>query len=145
MGKVADPHQEVRDIAVDRAANSGSTQIDLRLRHLLLRCFEGGFRLHRGTGKGLLFLRSGREIREPLSPLGLHLLDLARIGGPLLRLRRVDAQRNLKVERIDHVKHVAFMNVLIVADPQFRDLAGDLRRHARDLHAHAPIFASTAP
>jgi hypothetical protein len=62
VGEIADPHQEVRDIAIDRAANLGSTQIGLCLRHLLLRCFERGFRLDRGAGIGLLFLRGGREI-----------------------------------------------------------------------------------
>ena len=31
------------------------------------------------------------------------------------------------------------MNVLIVADPQFGDLAGNLRRDACDLHAHATV------
>ena len=138
MGKIADPHQEVRDIAIDGAANLGSTQIDLRLRHLLLRRFERGFRLDRGAGEGLLFLRGGREIREPLSPLGLHLLDL-QIGGLLPQLRPVFLQRHLKVERIDHVEHVALVNVLIVADPEFYDLAGDLRRNACDLHAHAAV------
>ena len=138
MGKIADPHQEVRDVAIDWAANLGSAQIDLCLRHLLLRCFERGFRLHRGAGEGLLFLRGGREIREPLSPLGLRLLDL-QISRLLPQLGPIFLQRHFKVERIDHVEHVAFVNVLIVADPEFYDLAGDLRRNACDLHADAAV------
>jgi hypothetical protein len=32
-------------------------------------------------------------------------------------------RRDLEVERVDHVEHVALVNVLIVADAEFGDLA----------------------
>ena len=94
MGVVADPHLQVRYIAVDRAANPGSAQIDLRLCFLLLGGFEGGFGLHRGARKDLLLLWGGREIRKALPPLGLYFFDL-QISSPLLDLRFGDAQRDL--------------------------------------------------
>src|SRR5262245_59012037 len=86
MRKVAGPHQKVGDIAIDRAANLGSAQVDLRLRYLLLRSVESSLCVDRGAGKDLLFLRGSRQARQPLPPLGLNLLDL-QIGGPLLCLR----------------------------------------------------------
>ena len=75
-------------IAIDWAANLGPTQIDLRLRHLLLRGLEGGLRLNRGAGIGLLLLWGGRKARQSLPPFGLNLLDL-QIGRLLLQLRPI--------------------------------------------------------
>jgi hypothetical protein len=68
----------------------------------------------------------------------MYLLDL-QIGRLLLQLRPIGSQRHLEVEWIDHIQHVTLVNVLIVADPQFRDLARNLRRYACDLHAHHSI------
>ena len=73
-----------------------------------------------------------------LAPDGLHLFYL-QIGRLLLQLRLVAQQGRLEVEGIDQIEHVALVDILVVANPQFRDLARNLRRHARDLHAHPAV------
>ncbi len=68
----------------------------------------------------------------------LHLLDLL-IGGFLAQLRLARVQRHLKIEGIDDVEHVALVNILVVDDPNFRDLARHLGRDPCDLHANAAV------
>ena len=48
---VADPHQKVGDVAIDRTEDLGPPQIELGLCDLLLRGVEGGLCLNRGAGK----------------------------------------------------------------------------------------------
>ncbi len=73
-----------------------------------------------------------------LPTLRLHSPDL-QIGCLLAQLRLTRVERYLEVERIDDVEDVALVNILIVDNPEFRDLPGYLRRNARDLHAHAAV------
>ena len=56
-----------------------------------------------------------------LAPFGLNPLYL-QIRRLLLQQRLVRSQRDLEVERIDHVKHVALANELVVGDAQLHDL-----------------------
>jgi hypothetical protein len=77
-------------------------------------------------------------IGEVHAALRLHSLDL-QIGGFLTQLRLARVERHLKIEGIDDVEHVALVNVLVVNDPDFRDLPRHLGRDARDLHADAAV------
>ena len=75
---------------------------------------------------------------EVLPALCLHPLHL-QIGGFLAQLRLGGVKRHLKIEGIDDVEHVAFVNVLVVDDPDFGDLPRYLRRDVRDLHPNAAV------
>ena len=97
-------------------------QIDLRLRHLLLRGFEGGLRLDRGAGEGLLFLRGGARSESRCRRSDCTCLT-CRSAAFCRDWALSSLQRHFEVEWIDHVEHVALVNILIVADLEFRDLA----------------------
>ena len=138
MREVADAHQQVRDIAVHRAANLRAFQVYFRLGELLLGRLEGRFGLDRRPGEDLLFLRAGRDARQVLPALGLDLLDL-QIGGLLRHDRLVRLDGNREIERVDHVQYVALVDELVVGHPKLDDAARHLRRHAGDLNAHAAV------
>src|ERR1700681_1271619 len=53
MRKIADPHKQVRDIAVLRAAHLSSLKVNLRLSELLLSGIERSLRLNGIAGIGL--------------------------------------------------------------------------------------------
>ena len=73
-----------------------------------------------------------------LPALCLHPLHLE-IGSFLAQLRLGGVKRHLKIEGVDDVEHVAFVNVLVVDDPDFGDLPRYLRRHVRDLHPNTAV------
>ena len=73
-----------------------------------------------------------------LPALRLHLLDL-QVGGFLAQLRLAGVERHLEIEGIDDVEHISLVNILVVDDPNFRDLPRHLRRDSRDLHANRAV------
>src|SRR6202161_1671610 len=56
MRKIADPHKQIRDIAVHGAPHLGPSKVNLRLSELLLSGIERGLRLNGIAGIGLLLL-----------------------------------------------------------------------------------------
>ena len=118
---VADPHQEVRDVAVDGRTNLRPLQIDIGLRKCCFGARKGSLRHLRIAVEHLLLLNRGGQRRKNRPPGVLRFLD-CEVSLTIQDVRFRVVQRDFEIKFFDDVEYIALMDVLVVEGSHLNDL-----------------------
>ncbi len=134
---VAGTQPQVSDIAIDRRADSRAGEIEFGEVQSRQRCLIGGAR-HRSRTSCLLNIFLGHDIAELAAPPRRRLANepILTLGFDVGFGRRQCESIPL---RVDHIKNVTPMDILVINDRDGTDSTGDFRCDLHDIRAHSPV------